>query len=61
MDGISAYWPVVAGILGIVGMLMRISFQVGGVSQAFAKHVKDDDAIHADIEGRVRELQYRRR
>lgn len=48
---------VVTGILGILGVLVRISWQMGRLVQRFGDHVQDASKIHVDQEQRLRTLE----
>lgn len=55
------FYVLSSGMVAVIGIGVRISYQVGMTIEAFRKHVRDDDAIHADVETRIRALTARKR
>ena len=58
---IAAAWiAAIVGVLGILGLLLRISFQIGALVQRFGDHVSAADKVHSDQETRIRALEHSR-
>ena len=56
----SAIWQTIGGILGILGVisvLARISYQLGSLVQEFRAYVKLNDRIVSDLAKRVERLE----
>jgi len=53
----AALVSVAVAVLGILGLLLRISFQLGALVQRFGDHVSEADKVHADQETRIRALE----
>ena len=56
----AAIVTVLIGVAGVLGLLLRISFQLGALVQRFGDHVVNADKIHTDQESRIRYLEQRR-
>jgi hypothetical protein len=56
-----AFVTIAVGILGIIGVLARISFQLGALIARFDGHVKISDEARSDHEHRLRLLEAVRR
>jgi hypothetical protein len=60
----AAVWQAaggLAGILGIIGVLARISYQLGSLVTEFRAYVKLNDLVVSKIDDRVKALEHRRR
>jgi hypothetical protein len=58
--GVIAGWvAAIVALAGILGVLIRLSFQVGQLVQRFGDHVISADKIHGDQETRIRALEHR--
>lgn len=56
----SAIWQTVGGVIGILGViavLARISYQLGSLVQEFRAYVKLNDRIVSDLAKRVERLE----
>lgn len=58
---VAAWVAAAVAVVGMLGMLLRISFQVGGLVQRFGDHVSASDKLHDDQEKRIRSLERRPR
>jgi hypothetical protein len=56
---IAGWTAAIVALAGILGVLIRLSFQVGQLVQRFGDHVISADRIHGDQENRIRLLEQR--
>jgi hypothetical protein len=55
---VTAAWvTALCGLVTIIGVLLRLSFQVGSLVQRLGDHVTSSDRTHADQETRLRRLE----
>jgi hypothetical protein len=57
---IAAWVSAVAAVAAILGVLLRLSFQVGSLVARVGDHVAAADKVHADQEARLRKLEAQR-
>lgn len=61
MATILRYWSVIAGIVAMLGIAVRISYQLGGIKQSFTDHMERSRTAHSDIWKQLDWLRDRRR
>jgi len=61
MSEVFRYWSLASGIMGLLIVLLRISFQMGSVSRRFSDHIKDSEREHKSIWRQLDWLRDRRR
>jgi hypothetical protein len=54
---LARYYSLAIGIAGMLATLVRVSYLLGKILEAFRKHVSDSTAAHADYEARIRSLE----
>lgn len=60
----TAVWEAIGGItgiLGIIAVLARISYQLGSLVQEFRAYVKLNDMVVSEVKTRLDRLESRRR
>jgi hypothetical protein len=55
------YASLAVALIGILGLLIRLSFQLGHIFSEFEIHIESSAELHKDIEARVRIIERRRR
>jgi hypothetical protein len=53
----AAWVAALCGLAAVLGVLLRLSFQVGSLVQRLGDHVTSSDRTHADQETRLRRLE----
>jgi hypothetical protein len=56
---IAAWIVAVVAVLGVIGLGLRISYQVGSLTQEFRGFKDSSDQVHKDQERRIRLLEAR--
>jgi len=56
---ITAWIAAIVALAGILGVLIRLSVQVGMLVQKFGDHIEQSTQIHGDQETRIRSLEAR--
>ena len=58
---LAGFVTIILGIIGMIAMLVKISYQVGQLVQQFADHVEQDTRIQGDHEVRIRGIEQKGR
>jgi hypothetical protein len=61
MNAAERYVSLAAGLLMIIGLLVRLVYVIGKMTERITEHIEQSIKVHNDIETRMRRSEQRRR
>lgn len=61
MDSVAMFVTLCVGVMSIIGLLVKISYNTGSLVSRFGDHVRQADKVHEDQERRLRAVEAQRR